>query len=106
MARNAFNLSNILGRKISKFTTPKWLEMHVMVEKIFEIYTSQMGRMAIKLSTMVGENFEIYTSQMARMAIKLSTMVGKKLLLKGKNIFHELFHDFFSFFRFSMTFPK
>ena len=40
----------------------------MMVGEIFDIYTSQIVRMAFKLSNVVGENFEIYTSEMAQMA--------------------------------------
>ena len=53
-----------------------------MIGEILEIYSSQMARMAFKLSIMVGENFEIYTPQMAKTAFKLSTMVEKILKFK------------------------
>ena len=48
-----------------------------MVGENFEIYTSQMARMAFKLSTMVGEIFEIYTSQMARIALNCAPWLEK-----------------------------
>ena len=47
-----------------------------MVGENFENYTSQMARMAFKLSTMVVENFEIYTTQMSKNAYKLFTVFG------------------------------
>ena len=50
---------------------PPWLE------KLFEIYSSQLAKNALKLSTTVGENFEIYLSQVFKNAFKLYTMVGE-----------------------------
>ena len=50
-----------------------------MVGEHFKIYSSQLGKNTLKLSTMVGENFDIYSSQLAKNAFKLSTMVGEKI---------------------------
>ena len=49
------------------------------LKKSFGIYSSQLAKNALKLSSMVGENFGIYSSQLAKNALKLSTMIGKKL---------------------------
>jgi len=37
-----------------------------MVGENFEIYSCQVAKNPLKLSTMVGENFEIYSSQVAK----------------------------------------
>ena len=37
-----------------------------MVRENFEIYSSQLAKNVLKLSTMDGENFEIYSSQLAK----------------------------------------
>ena len=37
-----------------------------MVRENFEIYSSQVAKNTLKLSTIVGENFEIYSSQLAK----------------------------------------
>ena len=68
-----------------------------MVGESFEIYASQMSRIALsfppwlekilkftplkclELSTMIGEIFEIYTSQMARIALNLLPWLEKIL---------------------------
>ena len=39
--------------------------------------TSQMAKIAFKLSTMVGKNILIYLSQMTKIASTSSTMVGE-----------------------------
>ena len=44
-----------------------------MVGENFEIYSSQLAKNALKLSTMVGENFGIYSSQLAKNALKYFT---------------------------------
>ena len=66
-----------------------------MVGEKFEIYTSQMSRIALNFppwSAMVGKKFENYPSQMSRIALNCSPWSEKNLKftpLKGKKLFHH-----------------
>ena len=50
-----------------------------MVGENLGIYSSQLAKNTLKLSTMVGENFEIYSFQLSKNALKSSNMVGEIL---------------------------
>ena len=48
-----------------------------MVWENFGIYSTQMAKDKLKLSTMVRETFGVYYSQMSKNVLKLSTVVEK-----------------------------
>ena len=51
-----------------------------MVGENFGIYSSQLVKNTLKLSTMVGENFGIYSSQLVKNTLKSSTKAGENNL--------------------------
>ena len=55
------------------------------MENFFEIWSSQIAKNALKLTTMVGEIFEICSSQpqMAKNAFKLSTIIYLSRIAKN-----------------------